>query len=222
MQMADLLNNRCKLQETYKSTFMKAKYILFTIACAISVCASAVEYGQYQPVYQTSNVRMTTIGSYGSGMSFGTSYSSSFPSTSSMSASGSAYAPSVSMPFARTRRSASVGGFMSADDNLARSLQPNPPYGSRNKARRINHDAGNGNDFGEVSDDGWIWDGEEWTLAIGAKKIGPDGYTYEWDGSVWKKIGYQDDPNTPVGSIPWLLMVLLVGAYAYRHKKEVI
>lgn len=221
MQMADLLNNRCKLQETYKSTFMKAKYILFTIACAISVCASAVEYGQYQPVYQTSNVRMTTIGSYGSGMSSGISYSSGFPSTSSMSASGSAYAPSVSMPFARTRRSVSIG-FMSADDNLARSLQPNPPYGSRNKARRINHTDGDGNDFGEVSDDGWIWDGEEWTLAIGAKKIGPDGYTYEWDGSTWKKIGYQDDPNTPVGSIPWLLMVLLVGAYAYRHKKEVI
>lgn len=197
------------------------RYILLTIVSTLSICVSAVDYGNYQPIYRTSSARTTSVGGYQYGISAGSTFSSGFRSTSTMTSPGSVYAPSVSMPFARTRRY-NVGGFMSADDNLARSLQPNPAYGSRNKARRINHDDGDGNDFGEVSDDGWIWDGEEWTLAIGAKKIGHDGYTYEWDGVAWKKIGYQDDPNTPVGSIPWLLMVLLVGAYAYRHKKEVI
>lgn len=223
MQMADLLNNRSKLQETYKSTFMKAKYILFTIACAISVSASAVEYGQYQPVYQTSNVRMTTIGSYGSGMSSGTSYSSSFPSTSSMSASGSAYAPSVSMPFARTRRSASVGGFMSADDNLARALQPTPSS-SQSSYKGIGRRRAPGAEGVEgqtTYDDGkwWYNDGEEW-IEILDKPAGAGEWWY--NGTEWVNMGNQDDPNTPVGSIPWLLMALLVGVYAYRHKKEVI
>lgn len=206
------------------TTLMKTKFILLTITFTLCSVAQAVEFGTYQPLYQTPPSHITSVAGYGSNYT-PTGYGSSdtysgYRSTSAISAPGAMYAPSLSSPFSTGRLGNSV--YRSADDNLARSLQPNPPYGSRNKARRINHDGGDGNDFGEVSDDGWIWDGEEWTLVKGAKKIGPDGYTYEWDGSAWVPLSHQDDPNLPVGSIPWLLMVLLVGAYAYRHKKEVI
>lgn len=209
---------------------MKAKYILFTIACAISVCASAVEYGQYQPLYQTSSA----LGGYGSNYnasgygSYGTSYSG-YRSTSAISAPGAMYAPSLSSPFSTGRLGNSV--YRSADENLARALQPTPSSSQssykgigRRRAPGVTGEEEPGDT--QADEDGtWEWDGVTW-VKIGDPAEGDtmikDGEAWIYHDGEWVPMGDQDGPNTPVGSIPWLLMALLVGVYAYRHKKEVI
>ena len=42
------------------------------------------------------------------------------------------------------------------------------------------------------------------------------GVTYKWNGTSWDPIGDQGDPGVPVGATPWILMLLLAGAYALR------
>lgn len=58
-------------------------------------------------------------------------------------------------------------------------------------------------------EDGWVDDPFE-----GAIKY-EDGLIKRYEGGVWVVIGNQADPtNVPVGATPWILMLLLAGAYA--------
>ena len=61
----------------------------------------------------------------------------------------------------------------------------------------------------------WYWDGEEWisTHTTGATKI-VDGKVYEWNGQDWVFKGDQGDPNTPIGTVPWLMLLMALVAYS--------
>ena len=70
---------------------------------------------------------------------------------------------------------------------------------------------------GETTTDGdglWTWDGEGWTLTTpeGTTKT-EGGITYVFHNGNWEVLNNQGDPGVPVGATPWLLMLLLVGAY---------
>lgn len=75
----------------------------------------------------------------------------------------------------------------------------------------------------------WTWseDLEQWvnTTPIGTR-IYDDvrGCWVEWNGSGWDPVGNIADPtNLPMGATPWLLMLLLVGAYSIvktMHKRQ--
>lgn len=206
------------------TTLMRTKFILLTITFTLCSVAQAVEFGTYQPIYQTSS----TLGGYGSNYnasgygSYGTSYSG-YRSSSAISAPGAMYAPSLSSPFSTGRLGNSV--YRSADENLAIALQPHPS--NRVGRRRMPVITGE-EEEGETQTDGdgtWTWNGTTWVLegapSIGDTKI-EGGQVYRWNGSGWELLDDQNAPDQPVGSIPWLMMALLVGVYAYRHKKEVI
>lgn len=59
------------------------------------------------------------------------------------------------------------------------------------------------------------WAGEWVTPELGDTRI-EGGVTYKWNGTSWDPVGDQGDPGVPVGATPWILMLLLAGAYALR------
>lgn len=67
----------------------------------------------------------------------------------------------------------------------------------------------------------WNDDAEEWVSDPfdGAIKV-VDGKVYQYDstapGDHWVYVKDQGDPGVPVGATPWILMLLLAGAYALR------
>jgi hypothetical protein len=68
----------------------------------------------------------------------------------------------------------------------------------------------------------WYWDEEEedWVsyTPTGTVKEGTDGYYYEWNGTTWVRKGQIEDLGTPIGDAPWLVMLLLMVAYAFFRK----
>ena len=63
--------------------------------------------------------------------------------------------------------------------------------------------------------DWWYYDEDGWREPnIGETRYDPFlGYTVVWNGSAWVKQS-EYDPGVPVGATPWILMLLLAGAYA--------
>lgn len=80
----------------------------------------------------------------------------------------------------------------------------------------------NGSYDGEWKQDGGIWyqwDEGEWAeVSAGDKRIdGPITYEWQYKDGVWQWVqisGPVEPGETPLGATPWLLMLLLAGAYA--------
>lgn len=78
-----------------------------------------------------------------------------------------------------------------------------------------------GDEEGEWRDGGegdwWYYDEDEWRQPnIGETRYDPSlDCTVVWNGSAWVKQS-EYDPGVPVGATPWILMLLLAGAYALR------
>ena len=86
--------------------------------------------------------------------------------------------------------------------------------------RKINGD-GSGSYEGEDDGEGHFWNGEEWIdIPVGALRANPETQESEiWNGSAWVAIGDQREPGTPVGDMPWLLLILMLGGYAVARKR---
>ena len=96
---------------------------------------------------------------------------------------------------------------------------------SNSGPRRIKFN-GDGSYHGEEKN-GQYWDEDEgeWVneLVIGMLRIETvDGATntYIWNGSSWDLINSIADPNVPIGSLPFLLMLLLCGGYVVMKKRK--
>lgn len=183
--------------------------------------------GAYR-VYQTSDQEVHSIGSgigaSGTASSGTTNYQQSTPS-----ASYSAPTIAMSLPSVRTRTQtlavnninmATTSSTMLANDGMATVIR-------RNSRIRKTAPSGEGlgqDDYGTIEEkDGetWFWDGEQWInqTPIGTTKI-VDGKVYEWDGSDWVFKGDQGDPNTPIGTVPWLMLLLAAAGYGYYVAKR--
>ena len=105
--------------------------------------------------------------------------------------------------------------------------------GRNGRVRRV-HDNGDGGYDGDYNgekynEQWWSEEDEEWVdnPFEGAIEVRADG-TYKYVGVYgadghWEKISDAGDPGVPVGATPWLLMLLLVGAYSIvktMHKKQ--
>lgn len=91
--------------------------------------------------------------------------------------------------------------------------------------RRIKSN-GDGSYHGEKHD-GQYWDDDEgeWVdeLVEGMLQIQTNGgttNTYRWNGSSWELVSSIADPNQPIGSLPFLLMLLLCGGYVVVKKRK--
>ena len=90
---------------------------------------------------------------------------------------------------------------------------------------------GDGSYNGETKEEGgntYYWDEDAndgeggWinNTPVGTTKT-VDGVTWEWDGTKWvKKTGTDPGPSVPVGTAPWLLLVLLAALYTVRKKSR--
>ena len=152
-------------------------------------------------LYTTSSAKVKTIGSGGaSGGGMMTSRSSGNSQRGITYGSTSVSVPMIAMATSRKQETAympSVG---------PRRIKPN----------------GDGEYHGEYNPGtGKYWDDEEgeWTdLFVGAYMI-DGGKVYQWNGTEWVYVRDQEEPGSPVGATPWLMMVLLACAYAFRKYK---
>lgn len=62
----------------------------------------------------------------------------------------------------------------------------------------------------------WDWDEEEWTdvIPIGATRYDNSGNQYTYTESGWVQVGNQAEPDSPIGDVPWMLLLLMAGGYA--------
>jgi len=82
--------------------------------------------------------------------------------------------------------------------------------------------SGTGSD-GEYRDGGegdlWTWDGEKWVLVnVGDSRL-EGGQRYYWNGTIWVPAS-EWEPETPVGPMPWLLMLLLAVGYGISKRRQ--
>ena len=103
-----------------------------------------------------------------------------------------------------------------------RSASSEESFVLRNRRRVI--DNGDGTYTGEYNGeyyDGKWWDEDEedWVSEMPAGTVKEeDGYYWEWNGTTWVRKGQIPDLGTPIGDAPWLLMLLLMVAYAFFRK----
>ena len=161
-------------------------------------------------VHTTSSATVHTIGSGGAsgGLSSSPSGDRGASSSRGISYSGGGSGLSMSMPVLAVNSSMMAAPVAAAESSRPRAIGP----------RRT--PATPGTEEGEWKQDeygGWfIWDEGEWVaLQVGDTRI-EGGVTYIWNGSGWDVVKDQTDPNltAPVGTTPWLLMILLTCVYA--------
>ena len=112
----------------------------------------------------------------------------------------------------------SGGGISMSLPTLAMATSTSSTTASVASPKRFRKPGYEGYEGEEVTDgEGtWIFDGEDWiqVIPVGTTKI-VDGKTYRWDGENWVLVNDQLEPGVPVGATPWILMLLLAGAYAF-------
>lgn len=61
----------------------------------------------------------------------------------------------------------------------------------------------------------WYWDEGGWTtdIPVGMTRPGDGGVVYRWNGTSWETEKDQEELDSPVGDIPWILLLLMVGGY---------
>ena len=181
--------------------------------------------GAYR-VYQTSDQEMHFIGS-GCGASGTASFGTTNYQQSTPSASFSVPTIAISLPSVRTRTQTLAVNSINIETAASSILaDAGTPMATRRVfgPRRSRPDF-NGEDGQTVEKDGetWTWDSEaqDWIneTPIGTKKI-VDDKVYEWNGSEWMFIGNQGDPSAPIGTIPWLMLLLVAAGYGYYAAKR--
>lgn len=154
-------------------------------------------------VYTTSSA---TYHSYGaSGGSGGGMYASTGKKTSSSP--GASYGGvSVSMPTIAMSNSRLTKS--SSDITQTRLAAPG--------RRRIleNGDGEYDGEYNESTRKWWNVDAEDWLTNPweGVTKI-EGGLTYRYDGSDWVPVENQSNPDSPIGDVPWILLLLLMVVY---------
>lgn len=153
-------------------------------------------------IHTTSSASMHSIGGGGSAGGGGMMSSSGGSSSRGIRYSGG----SVSMPMLAFATSSSTVSSAYPSSGLSapgmKKVKPN----------------GDGEYNGEYYNGQW-WndDEEEWVDEpfVGAIRYNGD-VMERYDGSNWVPVNNQGDPGVPVGATPWILMLLLAGAYALR------
>lgn len=100
-----------------------------------------------------------------------------------------------------------------------------PVYGSNSPSRGPRRIPGyDGTEEGDGAIDGggegWIWEEEEWIRAEIGDVAYVDGGWKQWNGIAWVELKDQDEPGTPIGSLPVLLMLLLCAGYVWTKKRK--
>ena len=180
---------------TYRSGYAQAGY------------GSSYAYANGRPVHTFSN---GAIHSYGGGGGSGGATGVSANRKASSSGGSAGYSmPSISISMPRARSY--------AYNNVQESSETTPARMAI-QGRRNAHPVEDGDKYGDEGEDTeveglwWLWDGEEWILPIGSTKV-DNGKIYRWDGTGWIFVQDQSGPDTPVGDMPWMLLLLMAGGY---------
>ena len=160
-------------------------------------------------IHTTSSATVHSIGgggSTGGGMMNG--------SGSASSARGIRYSGgSVSMPMLAMNSSMMTSPVLATEQSMPRAIGPR-----RAQPKDPGAYDGEWSDAGAGDGDWYRWD--DWAGKWVAPEQGDTriegGVTYKWDGTSWVPVCDQGDPGVPVGATPWILMLLLAGAYALR------
>ena len=157
-------------------------------------------------MHATSSATVHTIGSgSGSGAGMGTASGTSSTSRGITYGGGS-----VSMPVLAVASSSFASSSSSSEAMTSSSAR----YGM---GPRRAPSAGEGNEGDWAKDtDGWWYKGEDGWVAVKLNdtRLDPElGYTVIWNGSEWVKLT-EYEPGVPLGTTPWLLMILLTCVYA--------
>lgn len=86
--------------------------------------------------------------------------------------------------------------------------------------RAPSYDGGDEGDGATDSGEGWIWVEGEWVKANPGDVAYVDGGWKKWNGSSWGAVEDQAEPGAPIGSLPFMLMLLLCGAYVVVKKRQ--
>ncbi|MBR0296266.1 MAG: hypothetical protein IJQ95_02615 [Paludibacteraceae bacterium] len=173
--------------------------------------------GTYR-VYQTSDHEMHSIGS-GSGASGTASFGTTNYQQSTPSASFSAPTIAMSLPSVRTRtQTLAVNNINMATTSSILADAGTPMAARAMGPRRVLPADPAVGELAQGDDGKWyIYDTEGWVEAD--TKI-EDGKVYVWNGSSWVYKGDQSDPDTPIGTTPWLMILLAAAGYGYYVAKR--
>ena len=181
--------------------------------------ASAPVSSSSKGLYTTSSASVKTIGS--GGMAGGSGIA--LTTTRSSSSRGISYTTaSVSVPTFAVNNS-----MMTSQANTAQSFADNTATRYGIGPRKAPGTPGTDGEWREDGGKWWYYDEGEWVEQWeGATRSAGGGYYWKYTGGSWI---YVDDhgnpvPETPVGEIPWMIMILLACAYAlttlYRKYKK--
>ena len=177
-------------------------------------------HGAYR-VYQTSDHEVHSIGS-GSGASGTASFGTTNYQQSTPSASYSVPAVAMSLPSVHTRTQTLANNNINRTTTSSiladaeKSMAPRRAFGPR-KAPAID-----GSEEGELQqDDGgtWYWWDPENGWIAATTKI-ENGKVYVWNGLDWIFKGDQAEPDAPIGTVPWLMLLLAAAGYGYYVAKR--
>ena len=173
--------------------------------------------GAYR-VYQTSDHEVHSIGS-GSGASGTALFGTTNYQQSTSSASYSVPTIAMSLPSVRTRtQTLAVNNIYMATTSSILADASTPMATRRSFGpKRINGD-GTGTYDGEVKGDE-IWDEvlEEWVDRPSNNDPHPHYPNLVWDDAAgcWRQTGDVPEPDAPIGTIPWLMILLAAAGYGY-------
>ncbi len=165
--------------------------------------------------YRIHTTSSATYHSYGSnGGSGGGAYTSSNRKASS-SPSASYGGVSVSMP--------TIAMNSSRLTNQSSSVTPVRAAAPGRRRIKPNGDGEWNGEHNEDDDTWWNADDEEWVdePLAGMIWIKDDG-SYRYDGSGWVLVEGQANPDSPIGDMPWLLLLLMAGGYVICRKRDSI
>ena len=182
-------------------------------------------HGAYR-VYQTSDHEVHSIGS-GSGASGTASFGTTNNQQSTPSASYSVPTVAMSLPNVHTRTQTLANNNINRTTtssilaDAGKSMAPRRAFGPR----RINSD-GTGSFDGEVNpeNDAQIW--SEYDEGWIARPDDGAGHPYYsnlvWDDAAgcWRQKSDVPEPDAPIGTVPWLMLLLAAAGYGYYVAKR--
>ena len=168
-------------------------------------------------LYATSSVTVKSLGS-GIGAN-GSSPTSGHPSSASTR--GIQYSTTtVSIPLlAQTSSLATSMRTTNAVNNVGASARA----GVRPRTAMPGYDGEDGDWINGGSGDWWYYDEDHWRNPYdGETRFDPTlGYVVTWNGSEWVKLT-EYDPGVPIGEIPWVWVLFLIGIICLIKKKAVL